>query len=314
MNVELFFVNRLRVLAQLSITLYAKMLYYNFMSSFNNVDTEKVLMVVKTYPTPSKKYGELVCTAGVRLRDNAWIRIYPYPFRQLKQEHQFRKYDIIEAPLERAKDDPRPDSYRLSNPSDIKLLGHIDADGKFWAERMKYIRPTIAPSVTEFKRSMLNEHKQWGASILPVPVKPRSAQFHYKNMGKEWEEKDAHKLKSIKDFVENSLFKGEEVTNYFRVLEKVPYQFRLTFEDLTGKEHNLLILDWEIPQLYFNQRTLGEEEALKKVKYKIEKQIFSEHNEVFLVLGSIHHRYKNPDSIAIDGFIYPRRDLRSSLF
>ena len=38
----------------------------------------KVLISVKTYPTLSEKYDELVCTAGF-LEDGSWIRIYPIP-------------------------------------------------------------------------------------------------------------------------------------------------------------------------------------------------------------------------------------------
>ena len=41
----------------------------------------KVLITVKTYPAISKKYEELVCTAGF-LEDGAWIRIYPIQFRK----------------------------------------------------------------------------------------------------------------------------------------------------------------------------------------------------------------------------------------
>jgi hypothetical protein len=40
----------------------------------------KVLITVKTYPAISKKYEELVCTAGFR-EDGTWIRIYPVQFR-----------------------------------------------------------------------------------------------------------------------------------------------------------------------------------------------------------------------------------------
>lgn len=32
---------------------------------------EKVLLTVKTYPTLSRKHGELVCTAGAR-EDGSW--------------------------------------------------------------------------------------------------------------------------------------------------------------------------------------------------------------------------------------------------
>jgi hypothetical protein len=35
----------------------------------------KVLITVKTYPLPSNKYEELVCTAGV-LEDGRWIRCH----------------------------------------------------------------------------------------------------------------------------------------------------------------------------------------------------------------------------------------------
>lgn len=40
----------------------------------------KVLIAVKTYPTLSAKYDELVCTAGFK-EDGTWIRVYPIPFR-----------------------------------------------------------------------------------------------------------------------------------------------------------------------------------------------------------------------------------------
>jgi hypothetical protein len=51
----------------------------------------RVLITVKTYPLPSGKYEELVCTAGV-LEDGKWIRIYPIPFRSLPYQEQYKKY------------------------------------------------------------------------------------------------------------------------------------------------------------------------------------------------------------------------------
>jgi len=49
---------------------------------------EKILVTVKTYPTLSRKYGETVCTAGVR-EDGSWVRIYPVPFRRLNESEQY---------------------------------------------------------------------------------------------------------------------------------------------------------------------------------------------------------------------------------
>ena len=39
---------------------------------------QKVFILVKTYPNLSKKYDELVCTAGI-CEDGSWVRIYPLP-------------------------------------------------------------------------------------------------------------------------------------------------------------------------------------------------------------------------------------------
>lgn len=44
---------------------------------------KRVLVTVLTYPTPSDKYIETVCTAGIT-EDYQWIRIYPLRLRLLK--------------------------------------------------------------------------------------------------------------------------------------------------------------------------------------------------------------------------------------
>ena len=49
----------------------------------------KILIAVKTYPTLSGKYDELVCTAGFK-EDGSWIRIYPIPFRKLEHSSQYK--------------------------------------------------------------------------------------------------------------------------------------------------------------------------------------------------------------------------------
>jgi hypothetical protein len=53
----------------------------------------QVLVTVKTYPLPSSKYGELVCTAGL-LNNGKWVRIYPVPYRLLSDDRKYPKYSI----------------------------------------------------------------------------------------------------------------------------------------------------------------------------------------------------------------------------
>ncbi len=71
---------------------------------------QKVLIVVKTYPTLSKKYDELVCTAGI-LEDGSWVRIYPLPFRKLEYENRYKKYQWMTLPLVKNKSDPRKEFF-----------------------------------------------------------------------------------------------------------------------------------------------------------------------------------------------------------
>lgn len=86
----------------------------------------KVLISVKTYPTLSAKYDELVCTAGFR-EYGTWIRIYPIPFRQRSYNEQYKKYDWIEVDLVKNEMDFRPESYRPKTlDSEIKVTGHIN--------------------------------------------------------------------------------------------------------------------------------------------------------------------------------------------
>ena len=51
------------------------------------VEKKRIYIVVKTYPTISKEYSELVCTAGI-LEDGSWIRLYPIPFKKLEFEQK----------------------------------------------------------------------------------------------------------------------------------------------------------------------------------------------------------------------------------
>lgn len=84
---------------------------------------ERILITVKTYPTLSAKYGELVCTAGLR-EDGSWIRIYPVPFRQLEAYQKFQKYSFIEAEVIRNTRDARPESHKISTDT-LNLTGDL---------------------------------------------------------------------------------------------------------------------------------------------------------------------------------------------
>lgn len=99
----------------------------------------KVLITVKTYPSISTKYDELVCTAGFK-EDGTWVRIYPIPFRKLDFEDRYEKYQWIEIDLIRNRSDFRPETYRPKDTDfvNIKPLEKINTDNN-WQKRKEIV-------------------------------------------------------------------------------------------------------------------------------------------------------------------------------
>lgn len=114
------------------------------------METLRVLITVKTYPIPSAKYDELVCTAGVR-EDGSFVRLYPINFRDLPFSQQYRKYQWIEVEADRHAGDPRKESYRPIS-STLRNYGEpIPTKNGDWSDRAKYVMAFKAASMEELR-------------------------------------------------------------------------------------------------------------------------------------------------------------------
>jgi len=58
----------------------------------------RVLILVMTYPLPSRGYRETICTGGIT-EAGEWVRLYPIDYRYRPMSQQFRKYQWIEVEL-----------------------------------------------------------------------------------------------------------------------------------------------------------------------------------------------------------------------
>ncbi len=183
------------------------------MNNLHGMKVERILMIVKTYPTPSAQYGELTCTAGVRLSDSAWIRIYPYPFRLVERHYRFQKWDIIEAPILKSTGDPRPDSFKLYDVEQIKLVKQEKVGDEFWSNRMQYIQNTLCPSVEKLVEGILPGGATWGPSILPVPVLTGTGKVSWQYKGEEWTSEELEKLTRAELEIQQNLFASESLKN-----------------------------------------------------------------------------------------------------
>ncbi len=144
----------------------------------------RVLIAVKTYPTLSLKYDELVCTAGF-LEDGSWIRIYPVPFRKL--DSRYKKWQWIELDLVKNESDSRKESFRPSNYDDIILGEIIDTRNKNgWLQRKKFALKKVYTNMEVLIQEAKN--REIGTSL--AVFKPSEIiDFVWKPCERQWDEK-----------------------------------------------------------------------------------------------------------------------------
>ena len=97
----------------------------------------EVLITVMTYPHPSVKSDEVVCTGGIT-KNGEWVRLYPIDYRYRPRSQQFHKYQWIEVGLGRrgAGNDNRKES-RKPDLESIQILGQpLPLDDGWLARRM----------------------------------------------------------------------------------------------------------------------------------------------------------------------------------
>lgn len=143
----------------------------------------KVLITVKTYPTLSVAYQELVCTAGIR-EDGTWVRIYPIPFRKLDYEKHYSKYQWITLDLVKNTKDPRPESHKALNYGKIELGPKIGTEGGEWKERRKVVLKKIYNDMGV----LIAEAKDKGIRTSLAVFKPSEILgFEIKGTAREWD-------------------------------------------------------------------------------------------------------------------------------
>ncbi|HWB28556.1 MAG TPA: hypothetical protein VG738_23950 [Chitinophagaceae bacterium] len=269
----------------------------------------KVLITVKTYPTISSKYEELVCTAGFK-EDGSLIRIYPIQFRKKSYSEQYKKYDWIELDLIKNKSDFRPESFRpFSHDSEIKILAHVDTSNN-WAERKKIVLGKIYYNLAE----LIAEAKDKNICTSLALFKPaKILDFTIEDAEREWDESKVAKLEAER--LQFNLFKQPE--DPFKVVQKLPYKFSYIFKDNQGKTSKLMIEDWEIGQLYWNcllKHKGNELLAVTDVKRKYFDD-FALDKDLYLYLGTsqVHH-YVSHNPFMIIGTFHPKKEIQGTLF
>lgn len=269
-----------------------------------------ILIAVKTYPTLSETYDELVCTAGF-LEDGSWIRVYPVPYRKLKYADQYEKWQWITVDVVKNTKDFRKESFRpTSTEPDIqKGVKLSTADG--WALRkqivLQHVYTNMAELITEAK------DKDTGTSL--AVLKPREIlDFVWEEDEREW---NKQKLEAIYAKQKQlNLFETEATQRIFQVAKKLPYKFSYIFTTNDGIQRKLMIEDWELGMLFWNCLVAAEgneEIACGKVKEKYFDWMTSKCDLYFFLGTTLKHHNRARDPFIIIGTFYPPKTDKTQL-
>jgi len=276
-----------------------------------SLPSARVLVTVKTYPLPSSKYGELVCTAGL-LESGKWIRIYPIPLTFLTNDKKYPKYSWIELDLTRRTSDFRPESYSPLKGIDeqIRVVGKLSTANK-WAARRQYVLKEVHTSMKE----LISQAKQKGPETKSLAtLKPlRIVDLVIEEKEREWKDKWLAQTKQGNIFELDAKGQGRQRTPVRALPYKYSYRF-LTEGDT--KPRKLKIDDWEIGALFWNclTRADGNEAAANEMVRQKYLDEFGQTKDIYFFLGTTrknHYVSRNP--FVIIGVFYPPKTDQLSL-
>lgn len=239
----------------------------------------RVLITVKTYPIPSPKYDELVCTAGVT-ESGDFIRLYPVNFRDLPFSQQYKKYQWIEVEAEKHTGrDARKESYRPKDGT-LKLLGKpIPPQDDAWSERAKFVLEKQSQSMEDLYDKQNHDNTSLGI------FKPREIiDLEISEDDPKWKPSFYEALKQQHLWDDRKLSKEPP--------RKVPWKFHYRFscDDSRCKgNHKMMIEDWELGALYWRCIDNGDspDEAKNKVKQKFFDQICANDRDTYFYVGTV---------------------------
>ncbi|MFA5794273.1 MAG: hypothetical protein WC980_04315 [Candidatus Brocadiia bacterium] len=253
-----------------------------------NWEPHQILITVKTYPTPSKKYVETVCVAGVSLSNKKFVRLYPIRYRDLDENKKFKKYSVIKAKIAKAADDHRPESYKI-NADSIEIIDTLGTKDK-WLKRKGIVLPVLDKSMCEILKQEPLTHKSLGL------IKPERIEFT-KGKARNKDIEEAQRCYAQMDLINKQK----------QTIEFIPYEFRYKFYcagEPNCPGHDFPIIDWEIGQSYRSWRAdyPNEDVLLQKIKQRWFDEICSPNKDTYFYVGNVH-RFR--DTFMVLGVFYP---------
>lgn len=256
---------------------------------------ERILILAKTYPSPSAQYVETSCVAGIT-ENGSMRRLYPVPFRMIEDSQQFKKWQWIDVRVEKANKDHRPESHKLY--VDTINCGEVIDNKKEWGLRWEWLDKIPAfESFDALESSRVSD----GLSIALLKPKNLISLEIIKSRNQDWTEDE--KINLTKGQTQGNLFSEDEAKQQVRELRKVPFDFYYRYlcdTQFGEKEFKHKIVDWEAGALFWKCRRSHGGGWEAPFRAKLEEQLASK--DLMFLMGN-QHRFQ--DQWLIISLVYP---------
>lgn len=262
----------------------------------------KAVIFGKTYPEPSRRYYETVCTGALRVTDGRPIRLYPVPLRYMRDDTHYNLWDVIEVPIDRSNNDQRPESFKIDRER-LRRVDHVAPDTQGWAERRALLdRSTDWHYASMAQLNATNRaHKTSIGLVVPGSIE------RVKLTAKAPEERDEFhkKCEELRLRKESDMFDP-----LYHELEFLPNEIYLHWrcsvlcETCTRRPHKMKVLDWGLLQL---ARKRGWEAAVRKLETISDQRT----HDFRMFLGNFA---QHPANFGVIALWYPPRREQMALF
>lgn len=255
----------------------------------------RILILCKTYPSPSAKYAETSCVAGLDAT-GALIRLYPVPFRLIGDDAQFKKWQWIDAKVAKATDDHRPESHRLYVDT-IRRDAEPISTKRGWSDR----RHAVADLAVYEDFGALELQRQTAKATLGLVRPTRIVGLDITPVqSPTWSSEEHAKLVQLQ--TQGGLFDDSDA-KAVTTLRKLPFDFHYRYEcviDGQLRSYRHKIVDWEAGALFWNVHRQHGEAWERPFRAKMEEDLPSK--DLTFLMGTIH---RFPDQWLIVSLLYP---------
>ncbi len=220
------------------------------------------------------------------------------PFRLVGDEQKFKKWQWIEARIEKSNNDHRPESHKIYVDTIQLDDGPIPSGEKGWAVRRQWLDKVGVQA--DF--GAVEQRRKTDGNTLALLRPKRILGLDISKAGApDWTEEEKQKLLQMERQID--LFDEVEDGKKLRLLKKIPFDFHYRYEcEVNGAmvQYKHKVVDWEIGALYWKVRAAHGDAWQEPFKKRMEAELPAK--DLLFLMGTIH---RFPDQWLIVSVIYP---------